>query len=211
MALFGLGKKKKKGKKAEGEEDAAAEEKEEGEEKEEAAEKGDAKGEGEGGEAKEGEEGAEGGGGKKSKKKIIIIGILALVLIGGGAGGAYYAGLFGGGGEDHGEKKEKDHTQAVYYTMPEFLVNLNASGKSASFLKTTVVLQLSGQTDVLTVEANLPRLMDAFNTYLRELRSSDLAGSAGIQRLREELLLRTNKTLAPLEVNDVLFKEIVVQ
>ena len=209
MALFGIGKKKKKAKKGEGEEgeDAATEEAET-EEKPAEGEK-DAEG-GEGGEGKEGEAGAEGK--KKSKKKIIIIGVAALVLILAGAGGAYFAGLFGGGGEeDSGSKKEKGATQAVYYTMPEFLVNLNASGKSVSFLKTTIILELEGQTDVLVVEANLPRLMDAFNTYLRELRSSDLAGSAGIQRLREELLLRTNKTLAPTEVNDVLFKEIVVQ
>jgi flagellar FliL protein len=53
--------------------------------------------------------------------------------------------------------------------------------------------------------------MDAVNTYLRELRASDLSGSAGIQRLREELLIRANKSLAPVKINDVLFKEIVVQ
>lgn len=209
MALFGLGKKKKK-KKGEGEEEQ--EESAEEEAKEETKEEADEEG---GEEKSEGEEGAEGegegGGGKKSKKKIIILGILALVLLGGGAGGAYYAGLFGGGGKKSETTGEDGATQAVYYTMPEFLVNLNASGKANSFLKTTIILQLKGPTDVVTVEANLPRLMDTFNTYLRELRSSDLAGSAGIQRLREELLLRTNKALAPMEIQDVLFKEIVVQ
>ena len=91
-------------------------------------------------------------------------------------------------------------------------MNLNTSGKSSSFLKTTIILELNKFTDVVIVEANLPRLLDAMNTYLRELRASDLAGSAGIQRLREELLLRSNKALAPsVKVNDVLFKEIVIQ
>lgn len=181
--------------------------------------------EGEGGEAKPEGEG-EGGGGegdaegegapKKSKKKLIIILVLVVLLLVGGGAGAYFAGLFGSG--SHEEHKEGEVgadgqlvNQVVYYTLPEFLVNLNSSTKQASFLKTTVIIELTKQTDVPLVEANLPRLQDAINTYLRELRPSDLAGSAGIQRLREELALRANKTLAPVKINDVLFKEIVVQ
>ncbi|MGE0753539.1 MAG: flagellar basal body-associated FliL family protein [Alphaproteobacteria bacterium] len=199
MALLGK-KKKKKNKDEEAEEGA------------EGAEDAEAESEdSDGAEGAQGEEGGKEGGGKKSKKKIIVLGVLALILVGGGAGGAYYAGLFGGGDKEAKARDAEGATQSVYYTMPEFLVNLNSAGKSSSFLKTTIILELKGQTDVLVVEANLPRLMDAFNTYLRELRSSDLAGSAGIQRLREELLLRTNKALAPTEINDVLFKEIVVQ
>lgn len=146
---------------------------------------------------------------KKSKKKIIIIGVLALVLLLGGAGGAYYAGLFG----KKEEKKEGEEVaeKPVYYTLPDFLINLNSGGKQSSFLKTTIIMEVPHQEDVAKIEAALPRLLDAFNTYLRELRASDLAGSAGIQRLREELLLRANKALAPVKVNDVLFKEIIVQ
>jgi flagellar protein FliL len=99
----------------------------------------------------------------------------------------------------------------IFYTLPEFLVNLNSGSKQTSFLKATVILELARQSDVPQIEANLPRLLDTLNTYLRELRPSDLAGSAGIQRLREELLLRGNKTLAPVKINDILFKEIIVQ
>ena len=109
--------------------------------------------------------------------------------------------------DEHGNPINK----TVYYTMPQFLVNLNATGKSQVFLKTTVVLEVAKATDVPYIESNLPRLVDGINTYLRELRSSDLAGSAGIQRLREEILLRVNKAIAPMQVNDVLFKEIIVQ
>ena len=38
----------------------------------------------------------------------------------------------------------------------------------------------------------MPRVMDAFQTYLRELRPSDLDGSAGLYRLKEELTRRVN-------------------
>jgi flagellar FliL protein len=57
----------------------------------------------------------------------------------------------------------------------------------------------------------MPRVMDAFQTYLRELRASDLDGSAGLYRLKEELTRRVNAAIAPSHVNAVLFKEIVVQ
>lgn len=191
------------------EKEAEAEEKEEDvaeAEKEEGAEGEGAEGEGGEGQAKP----------KKSKKKLIIIGVLALIVIAAAVGGGlYFTGMLGGGHEERSEVEigadGKPIERPVFYTMPEFLVNLNTTGKQTSFLKTTIILELVKQDDVSSIEANLPRLLDAFNTYLRELRSSDLAGSAGIQRLREELLLRANKSLAPVKINDVLFKEIVVQ
>lgn len=190
--------------------DAKEEKKEEKKDDKKGAKEGETK-EGEGGEGAEGE-----GAPKKSKKKIIIIGAAALVVLLGGVAGAYFAGLFGGKQEEeaagHGEGKDgKPVAAAVYYTLPEFLVNLNSGGKQVSFLKATIVLELESGIDVQPLEGALPKLMDAFNTYLRELRSSDLAGSAGIQRLREELLLRANKAAAPIKINDVLFKSILVQ
>ena len=57
----------------------------------------------------------------------------------------------------------------------------------------------------------LPRVMDAFQTYLRELRPTDLEGSAGLYRLKEELTRRVNASIAPSRINAVLFKEVVVQ
>jgi flagellar FliL protein len=64
---------------------------------------------------------------------------------------------------------------------------------------------------VAQVQPVLPRVMDAFQTYLRELRPTDLDGSAGLYRLKEELTRRVNASIAPSRVNAVLFKEIVVQ
>jgi flagellar protein FliL len=61
------------------------------------------------------------------------------------------------------------------------------------------------------VQTTMPRVMDAFQTYLRELRPSDLEGSAGLYRLKEELTRRVNVAVAPGRINAVLFKEIIVQ
>jgi len=152
---------------------------------------------------------------KKSKKKLIIIAV-ALLLVVGGIAGAYFGGFIGGKHEDKMAEGELGPdglplNKPVFYTMPDFLINLNTTGKQTSFLKATIVLELGKETDVKTVEANMPRLLDTYNTYMRELRASDLVGSAGVQRLREELLLRANKSMAPVKINDVLFKEIIVQ
>lgn len=171
-------------------------------------------------------EGAEAGEGKKSKKKIIIIAVLGLLLLVGGGAGLYFGGVIGGHGAEgeeaaHGESEgeaggehgEKGPKQIVYYDLPEFLVNLSSTGtgRQTSFLKMTVSLELSSEEDKKTVETNLPRVLDSFNTYLRELRATDLYGSAGIYRLREELLVRINKDVAPVKVNDIFFKQILVQ
>ena len=80
-----------------------------------------------------------------------------------------------------------------------------------SFLKISVTLELRDQAAAAIVDENKPRIMDAFNTYLRELRPSDLAGSAGIYRLREELMTRLNNTIETDLVKDILFSEILVQ
>ena len=56
-----------------------------------------------------------------------------------------------------------------------------------------------------------PRIIDNFQVYLRELRVEDLRGSAGIYRLREELLARVNTAVHPTKVRDVLFRDVLVQ
>lgn len=145
---------------------------------------------------------------KKSKKKLIIIVAAAVLLLGGGAG-VFFSGLLGGG--DHKEEEEVVNAGPVYVTLPEILVNLNTGNKKISFIKTTIALELSSEKDATELELYQPRIIDAFNTYLREVRASDLHGSAGTYRLREELLLRANKVADPIKIENILFREILIQ
>ena len=108
-------------------------------------------------------------------------------------------------------KEGEDPNKKLYLNIGEFLVNLNVSGKQASFLKMTPTLEVMGAKNKLAVEENLPRIKDTFQVYLRELRADDLKGSAGVYRLREALLLRVNKVIYPAQVTDILFEEIIVQ
>jgi flagellar FliL protein len=61
------------------------------------------------------------------------------------------------------------------------------------------------------VEANAARLQDDYLQYLRQLRLDDLRGNAGLQHIKEDLLLRATQTLAPVRVKNVLFREVLVQ
>ena len=87
---------------------------------------------------------------------------------------------------------------AVFVDLPEVLVNLSNTGSERTqYLKIKIVLELPEQKMVEQITPIMPRVMDAFQTYLRELRPSDLDGSAGLYRLKEELTRRVNVSIAP--------------
>lgn len=172
----------------------------------------------------------EGGG----KKRLILFVVLPLLLVIGGAAGAYFSGLADPllamlGGEEPAPVEEMAGEgaegtadmgpgaggapvdSAIFYDLPEMLVNLNTAGRKRNFLKMRVSLELANEADITTIEMVLPRIVDNFQVYLRELRMEDLQGAAGMYRLREELLNRVNSAVRPARVNDVLFKEMIVQ
>ena len=145
----------------------------------------------------------------KSKRKLIIMAAAAVVLLGALGGGGWFFFLRG-----HGEK----HAEAappkppVFLDVPDILVNLaNLPGERIQYLKVKVTLEVKDQPLVETIKPTIPRVTDLFQTYLRELRPSDLNGSVGLFRLKEELTRRVNAAITPSQVNAVLFKEIIVQ
>jgi flagellar protein FliL len=159
------------------------------------------------------EEGAEGA--AQGKKKFALP-PMKYLIIGGGALAALI--VAGGGGYYFLSHKEAAKAEAaavkpaVFVDLPEVLVNLSNSGSERTqYLKIKIVLELADQPMVAQITPIMPRVMDAFQTYLRELRPSDLDGSAGLYRLKEELTRRVNAAIAPSRINAVLFKEIVVQ
>jgi flagellar FliL protein len=100
---------------------------------------------------------------------------------------------------------------ATYLDLPEILTNLNVPGRRATYLKLRATLELGGAADTLPVTAAMPRILDLFQTYLRDMRPEELRGSEGTYRLREELLSRAAIAAAPAHVQDVLFVEMIIQ
>jgi flagellar protein FliL len=152
---------------------------------------------------------AEGEAQAKSRKfslKLIAMAAAGGVVVLGGGTAAY---LMLGGGAHPAAAEAKP---AVFLDVPEVLVNLsNAGSDHTQYLKIKLVLELPDPALMQQIQPVMPRIMDAFQTYLRELRPTDLDGSAGLYRLKEELTRRVNTAIAPRKVNGVLFKEIVVQ
>jgi flagellar protein FliL len=149
------------------------------------------------------------------KKLILFIALPVLLLIGGGAG-AYFTGLLDSllGVSEEGateELVEAPSGPSVYFEIPEMLVNLNSTGRKTGYLKISISLELGSEEDVVLLEGVMPRVVDGFQVYLRELRVEDLQGSAGLQRLREELLLRVASAAKPAQIKDVLFREMLIQ
>lgn len=169
------------------------------------------------------EEGAEGEEGAPAKKKLPIVKLaifagVPLVLLIAGAAVAFF--LFGG------KKKEEAHAapgsehhidgkpgaaEVTFFDLPEILVNLNTGGKGSSYLKLQLAIELPKGTLPAAIEPALPRIMDRFQVFLRELRFEDLSGSAGTYRLKQELLRRVQLSGLSVQVNDVLIREMIIQ
>ncbi len=178
-------------------------------------------------EAAEPEEGAENGQEAASKqgfvkklldnRKLLLIaggGLLVLLL---GIGAGLYFFVFSGSGES--EQTETAAApqfpatppQVAYFEVPDLIVNIQTADGSSAYLKLSVELELYSGDEKAGLQALMPRVVDQFQGYLRELRVDDIKGSAGIMRLKEEMLRRINVAAAPYRVRDVLLKEMIVQ
>ena len=158
-------------------------------------------------EAEGGEPAPAAGGGKK---KLVLVAAAVLVLLGGGAGG--YS-MMGGSKHEEAHAATEVKKPISFVDVSEMIVNLASEpGQDRQrFLKLRVALEVKDPKAVEEVQPLLPRVVDIFQVFVRELRASDLEGSGGVFRLREELLRRVNVAVAPTRVDAVLFKEVVVQ
>jgi flagellar FliL protein len=144
----------------------------------------------------------------KSKLKLIIAAAVVLLLVAGG--GTWFFFFRGHAEEAHAEAPPPKPPNFI--EIPDMLVNLvGQPGERVQYLKVKVVLEVKEEKQVELIKPALPKVTDIFQTYMRELRAGDLAGSAGLFRLKEEMTKRVNLAIAPSQVSAVLFKEIIVQ
>ncbi len=141
------------------------------------------------------------------KVLVLYVALPMLVLIGAGAG-LYMSGIFGGSGEE--KPVEEVVADPVFYDLPDFLVNLSGP-PPAHYLKMRVSLQVVDAEAVKRLELEMPRVLDGFQTFLRDLRPEDLEGSQGMLNLKEELMRRLRLATQKPLVTDILFREIIVQ
>lgn len=144
------------------------------------------------------------------RKKLILVGALGLLVLGGGGAGGY---AYWTGGKSNGAATPKAAKPVAFMEIREMVINLagEPNQERARVLKFRAALEVEDAKIVGEIQPMLPRIEDSFQAFVRELRASDLEGSAGLYRLREELLRRVNIAVHPAKVDAVLFKDIVVQ
>lgn len=176
---------------------------------------------------------------KMAGKQLVLFIILPALLVLGGGGAAAYFFLFkkpaAEGSEQAGKakpekKKEKKEAKKGekkneeggvtfsegpngegFMTMAPITVNITTADARPAYLKLKLTLQAKDMETAEALEPMMPRIMDQYTGFLRELRMEDLAGSAGYARLQNELLKRVNLAVAPAQIDAVLIEEMLVQ
>jgi flagellar FliL protein len=149
---------------------------------------------------------------KMSGKKLVLFILLPVLLLGGGGAAAYFFLL---------KKPAPDAAAAAaaaepaappfYFAMDELQDNLVSTGKRSNFLRLSLWLQVKNEEESKKLAGVMPRIIDQFHTYLRSLRIEDLQGADGVQRMRDELLMRARAAAKPVEIDDVLIKAMLAQ
>ena len=108
-------------------------------------------------------------------------------------------------------KAKKQKKEIIYVKVPSLIVNLNSPTKRGRFIKATLYVEVDKEEEKAAIEKLLPRIIDQFQTYMRNLDPDDIAGNEGLERLRMELLKRVNGIIRPVVAEDILFQEFIIQ
>jgi flagellar protein FliL len=155
-------------------------------------------------------------------KKMIIGAAVAVLAFGGGGAWWFLKGskpaaeqmAASASGEAKPAAPSGPKKPSAFLDLPEMTVNLAAGGSQMDrqqFLRMKIALEVGEQKIVADIQPMLPRVIDTFQVFMRELRPQDLEGSAGLYRMREEMMRRVNVAVYPARVDAVLFKELMVQ
>jgi len=149
--------------------------------------------------------------GKPKRKLGLVVGLIGALALGGAGFYATRTGLiapprFGGAADDgHGAAAGP---AASFVAIEPILVSLGPGARAKH-------LRFAGHLDVApdaaaAVQAEMPRIVDALNTYLRAVEVRDLEDPAALTRLRAQMLRRVQIVTGAGEVRDLLVTEFVL-
>lgn len=163
------------------------------------------------------------GANKARKKKLVLVGVAAAIVLLGGGGGAFMLLSGSSSAEGHGEEAAAEESAAkngeegadekppAFVDAPEMIVNLRSADGAPRFLKLHVMLVPASVEAEAEIKERLPLILDSYQPYLRELRPQDLAGSAAVFRIKEELRLRATDAVGEGKVKDILIQDMIQQ
>ena len=146
----------------------------------------------------------------RSKKPVIMIGAFVIVLLLGA--GLWLSGILGHlTGRSQSARSTAMAEQPVLVDLPDIVSNLDTGNHRASFIKLHAKLKVARAADAVLIQSNLPQILDIFQSYLRSTRPEELRGGEGTYRLREALMNRIDAEIAPSQVLDLFFTQLLVQ
>lgn len=135
----------------------------------------------------------------KGRRKIVIAAVAILLLAAGAAGIFVF---------------ERNRTTAApasaYVEIPAMLINVQSADGRQHFLKVRLTLEVAPEAKQ-RIQDKLPAVVDSMQSFLREVRPEDLSGTAAMFRIKEELLVRANRSAGEGQVSDVLIQELIQQ
>jgi flagellar protein FliL len=149
-----------------------------------------------------------------SRKRLALLALFLVMLLALVGTGIWFAldpllaelGLAG-----QGKPEAPSASPAVFFELPEAVVNLDAPDGQIRLLRASIVLELPSTADLDLARAFLPRIQDTLQVRLRALTPDDLKGTAKTYRLRGDLLRRLDLAIGPEHVKQVWFRELLVR
>ncbi|MGE5441814.1 MAG: flagellar basal body-associated protein FliL [Bacteroidota bacterium] len=96
-----------------------------------------------------------------------------------------------------------------YHVLPEFVADLRTSRSRSHYLQLAAVLEVPEEA-LARLQAEETRILSDVQTRLRELQREDLAGAAGLERVRRDIAEVVDRHIAPSRARDVLFTKFLV-
>ena len=108
------------------------------------------------------------------------------------------------------EEIKKAEKPGIMHSLGSLVVNL-ADQDAATFLKISITLELDNLQVQQQVDQRLPKIKDAIISLISSKTSNEIKTPEGQERLKEEILKRTNAILPAGGVRSVYFTEFIIQ
>jgi flagellar FliL protein len=145
---------------------------------------------------------------RKKRRRVKLIGLAAGLVLA-VSGGAYA--FLSAGSEEAEAVTPTVSSNSKFVEAPPMLINVHDADGRAHFLKLRFVIVAADEDKADEVKDKMPLIVDSLQSFLRELRPDDLAGSAAVYRIKEEMMVRMRRGFGAGSIEDVLIQDLVEQ
>ena len=107
-------------------------------------------------------------------------------------------------------KQKAAATKSLFVPVPPIVVNL-ADRDVRRYARIVLMVEVVLPESEAAVLENMPKVIDAFQIYVRSLTAESFGSVASILQVRRELLVRLNRIDPRVDARAVLFQDLVIQ